>query len=66
MSRIVNEFETYALRNTQLSIPLNVELGDFEIEMGYNFNFPNALLFERSLENTSFFNLGLSYILSFK
>ena len=66
VSRIVNEFETYALRNTQLSIPLNVELGDFELEMGYNFNFPNALLFERNLENTSFFNLGLSYILSFK
>lgn len=65
VSRIVNEFETYALRNTQLSVPLNVELGDFELEFGYNFNFPNALLFERNLENTSFFNLGLSYILSF-
>ena len=66
VGRIVNEFETYALRNTQLAVPLNVELGDFEIEFGYNFNFPNALLFERNLENTSFFNLGLSYILSFK
>ncbi len=66
VGRIVNEFETYALRNTQLAIPLNVELGDFEVEFGYNFNFPNALLFERNLENTSFFNLGLSYILSFK
>ena len=66
VGRIVNEFETYALRNTQLAVPLNVELGDFELEFGYNFNFPNALLFERNLENTSFFNLGLSYILSFK
>lgn len=66
VGRIVNEFETYALRNTQVSFPLNIELNDFEIELGYNINFPNALLFERNLENTSFFNLGLSYILSFK
>ncbi len=66
IDRIVNEFETYALRNTQLSIPLNIEINDFDLEFGYNFNFPNALAFERNLENTSFFNIGLSYIFSFK
>ena len=66
IDRVANEFETYALRNTQLSLPLNLEINDFEIEMGYNFNFPNALIFERNLENTSYFNFGLSYILSFR
>lgn len=65
IDRIVNEFETYALRNTQLAIPLNIELNDFELEFGYNFNFPNALIFERNLDNTSYLNLGVSYIFSF-
>lgn len=63
---ILNEFETYALRNTQLSVPLNLEINDFELEFGYNFNFPNALIFERNLENTSYINVGLSYIFSFE
>ena len=62
---IINEFDTYALRNTQLSIPLNIEINDFEIELGYNFNFPNALIFERNLDNSSYLNLGISYIFSF-
>ncbi len=63
---VVNEFETYALRNTQLSVPLNLEINDFELEIGYNFNFPNALIFESNLEESSFFNLGVSYIFSFQ
>ncbi|NNC69947.1 MAG: hypothetical protein HKN90_03895 [Flavobacteriaceae bacterium] len=62
---IINEFDTYALRNTQLSLPLNLEINDFELEFGYNFNFPNALIIERNLDNSSYFNIGVSYIFSF-
>lgn len=63
---ILNEFETYALRNTQLSLPLNFDLNDFGLEVGYIFNFPNALTFERNLENSSYLSFGVSYIFSFK
>ena len=65
IDRIVNEFETYALRNTQLSIPLNLEINNLQLEFGYNFNFPNALIFERNLNDSSYFNIGLSYIFNF-
>lgn len=66
INRIVDSFETFSLRNIQLQLPVVFELNDFHIEAGYNINFPKALEFEDNLENTSFFNLGVSYILDLK
>ncbi len=66
INRIVDSFETFSLRNIQLQLPLVFELNDFQIEAGYNINFPSALDFEDSISNTSFFNFGLSYIFSLK
>ena len=66
VDRITNSFETFSLRNIQLQLPLVFELNDFQIEAGYNINFPSAFDFEDSITNTSFFNIGVSYIFSLK
>ncbi len=63
LDRVIASFEEYALRNIQLQLPINLDLNNFQIEAGYNFNFPNALEFERNLKNSSFFNLRLIYII---
>ncbi len=63
LDRVIASFEKYALRNIQLQLPITLDLNNFQIEAGYNFNFPNALEFERNLSNSSFFNLRLSYII---
>ena len=66
VDRITNSFETFSLRNIQLKLPLVFELNNLQIEAGYNVNFPSAFEFESSVENTSFFNIGLSYIFDLK
>ena len=66
INRIVDSFETFSLRNIQLQLPLIFEVGDFQIEAGYNINFPSAFDFEDSVSNTSFFNIGVSYIFNLK
>ena len=66
VDRITNSFETFSLRNIQLKLPLVFELNNLQIEAGYNINFPSAFEFESSVENTSFFNIGLSYIFDLK
>jgi len=66
VDRITNSFETFSLRNIQLKLPLVFELNNLQIEAGYNINFPSAFEFENSVENTSFFNIGLSYIFDLK
>jgi hypothetical protein len=66
IDRIVTSFEKYDLRNIQLQLPVTLDIDNFQVEAGYNFNFPNALEFERNLDNSSFFNLRLSYMFDLK
>ena len=66
VNRIVSSFETFDLRNIQLQIPLVLEFKNFNAEIGYNINFPKKLAFEDDLDNTSFFNVGLTYIFFIK
>ena len=63
LDMIIQSFEKYDLRNIQLQLPIALDSNNFQIEAGYNFNFPNALEFERNLENSSFFNLKLIYLI---
>jgi hypothetical protein len=63
LDRIINSFEKYDLRNIQLQLPVNLKFDNLQIEAGYNFNFPKALEFEQNLDNTSFFNLRVSYLI---
>lgn len=66
VTRIKDSFVTFKLRNIQLQLPLVFELNEFQIEAGYNINFPSAFDFEDSVTNTSFFNIGVSYIFNLK
>jgi len=66
LDRVIGSFEKYDLRNIQLQLPITIDLKNFEVLAGYNFNFPNALEFERNLDNSSYFNLRLSYIVDLK
>ena len=63
INNIVNSFEEFNLRNTQIRLPIVFDLNMFSIEAGFNINLPKALSFENNVDSTStFFNLGLSYI----
>ena len=66
VNSVVGSFEAFSLRNIQLQLPIVVELNNFQIEAGYNINFPSAFDFEDSVDTTSFFNVGISYIFSLK
>ncbi|MGV6845621.1 MAG: hypothetical protein ACWA42_05790 [Lutibacter sp.] len=56
-----NQFHLF---NTQLTLPIQFNFNSFDLEMGYNFNFPNALQFERNIKNTSFFHITASYLIN--
>ena len=62
INRVLNSFEEFSLRNIQLNIPFQFEFDNFLLEAGYNFNFPSAFEFEREVDNTSFLNVGFTYI----
>ncbi len=55
----------FGLINTQLQIPLQLNVGDFDFELGYIINFPSALEGETGLEITNNFNFSISYLLGF-
>lgn len=46
---------------TELKLPLNLSIKDFDIEKSYNLNIPNKLEGESHLENTSFYNIAMRY-----
>ena len=66
LDRVIGSFEKYDLRNVQLQLPVTLDLKNFQVVAGYNFNFPKALEFEKNLVNSSYFNLRLSYIIDLK
>ncbi len=56
--------EKYGLINTQIRLPLNLTYGNFDFEVGYNYNLPRTLDNEATpLSNTSFFNISIGYLL---
>jgi len=56
--------EKYGLINTQLRLPLSLTYGNFDFEIGYNYNIPRSLDSEASpLANTSYFNVSVGYLL---
>lgn len=57
--------EKYGLINTQIRLPLNLTYGNFDFEVGYNYNLPRTLDRQAtSLGNTSFFNVSVGYLLN--
>jgi hypothetical protein len=55
----------FGLINTQLQIPLQLNVDNFDFELGYIVNFPSALEGETGLEITNNFNFSVSYLLGF-
>lgn len=53
----------FGLINTQINLPLQYSTNSFDFELGYNLNFPSEIGDETNLKNTSFFNIGVSYLL---
>lgn len=56
------ENDIFSLFNTQLSLPLQLRSNSFDLEVGYNINFPTAIGDEQDLKNTNFINISLSYL----
>lgn len=57
------EDNVFGLINTQFNIPLQYSIGAFDFELGFNYNIPSELGNETDLKNTSFFNLGVAYMI---
>jgi hypothetical protein len=55
----------FGLINTQLQIPLQLNVGGFDFELGYVVNFPTALEGETGLGITNNINFSVSYLLGF-
>ena len=53
----------FSLIYTQLNFPIQYSYNSFDFEIGYNLNIPFELENETNLNNTGFFNIGLSYLL---
>lgn len=58
------EENVFGLINTQFNIPLQYTVGPFDFELGFNYNIPSELGNESDLENTSFFNFGIAYLIN--
>ncbi|REE81696.1 hypothetical protein BX611_1231 [Lutibacter oceani] len=56
------ENNVFDLINTQVNLPLQLTYKSFDIELGYNHNFPNPIGTETSLKTTGFFNISLGYL----
>lgn len=60
------EDKVFDMINAQLRLPINLSLGDFDVELGYNINFPFELENETNLETTSYFNASIMYMIDLK
>lgn len=58
--------EEFGLLNTQLSIPISYTSSSWDIELGWNVNFPNPIDREGDLDSTNFFSLTLGYLFDLK
>ena len=59
----ITERSVFDLINTQLSLPLEIDIGSFDIELSYNINMPKALPGETLLSNNGFLSIGVGYLL---
>jgi len=50
------------LYNTQVNLPLQLNVDSFDFELGYNINFPSEVGNETNLKNTSYFNFSVAYL----
>lgn len=53
----------FQLLNTEFSIPLELDFGNWDIELEYTFSIPNPLPGEESVENIGFFSVSIGYLI---
>jgi len=54
----------FGLLNMAIRFPLTIDYKNFDLEFGYNINFPNSMLTEDKLPVTTYFNVSLGYLFS--
>ncbi len=55
--------DVFNLYNTQVNLPLQLNVNSFDFELGYNINFPSEIGDETNLKNTSYFNFSVAYLI---
>ena len=55
--------DVFNLYNTQVNLPLQLNVNSFDFELGYNINFPLEIVGETNLKNTSYINFSLAYLI---
>lgn len=60
---LIVEDNVFGLINIQFNFPLQYSIGSFDLELGFNYNVPSELGDETDLQNTSFFNFGVAYLI---
>lgn len=53
----------FQVLNSELSIPIELDFGNWDIELDYTFSFPNAIPNEESVENSGFISVSFGYLL---
>ena len=51
----------FDLINTQISIPLELDRGNWDFQLSYNINLPKALANESNLSPTGYFSFSIGY-----
>ena len=55
------ETDVFDLINTQISIPLMVDIGTWDFQLSYNINLPKALVSETKLDTSGYFSFSIGY-----
>ena len=55
------ERDVFDLINTQISIPLMVDIGTWDFQLSYNINLPKALVSETKLNTSGYFSFSIGY-----
>jgi len=53
----------FQLLNTEISVPVSFDFGNWDIELEYSYSIPNLLPNEEDLENIGYFSVTLGYLL---
>mgnify|MGYP001380561012 FL=1 len=57
----VMEREVFDLINTQISLPIQLDSGNWDFQLSYNINLPKALANESNLNPTGYFSFSIGY-----
>ena len=58
------EREVFDLINSQLSLPLEFDIGNWDFQLSYNINFPKALASESNLSTSGYLSFSIGYFSS--